>query len=141
MPRLYEPQYINSNNVRDYVDLDLSMIAHPISGDIPVVTGVEAIKRSIKNLVLLEHYEKPFHPDIGCDVYKTLFENIELPGTEEQLRESIENTIEQYEPRADLQKIDIEARPDDNGINVAIWFTPENSIEPVSVELFLKILR
>lgn len=138
---LYEPKYISKGPSRKYADIDLNMIPHPISGDVVIVRDVESIKRSIKNLVLMEHYEKPFHPDIGCDVYRTLFENIDLPGTEEQLVEFITHTVTEYEPRAEIHEVIVNALPDDNGVNVAIWFTPENAIEPVSVDIFLKILR
>ncbi len=138
---LYEPKYINSNKTRTYTDIDLNFTSHPINGDLVLVKDVEAIKRSIKNLVLIEHYEKPFHPDIGCDVYKTLFENFDLPGTEDQLVEFITNVIENYEPRAILESIDVDVQEDNNGVNVTVWFTPQNAIEPVSVDIFLKILR
>ena len=138
---LYEPKYITENAARNFADIDMNFIPHPISGDIPVVRGTESIRRAIKHLVLLEHYEKFRHPDIGCDVYRTLFEILELPGTEDQLRRSITDMITNYEPRAEIHRIDIESRPDDNGVNVSIWFIPVNAVEPIIIEIFLKILR
>lgn len=138
---LYEPKYIDSGKVRTYADIDLSMTPHPINRDITKKTGIEAIKQSIKNLVLINHYEKPFHPDIGCDVYKTLFENIELPGTKEQMEAFVEHVVNTYEPRAELNEVVVTPVPDNNGVSIDVWFTPLNTIEPVSVEIFLKILR
>ena len=138
---LYEPRYINANPSRNYSDLDLAFVPNPINKDVAKKYDVDAIKQAVKVLVLLNHYEKAFHPDIGCDIYRTLFENIELPGTKEQMIEFITHVITTYEPRADLTEVVVEPDPDNNGVRIAVWFIPENAIEPVSVEIFLKVLR
>ena len=78
-----ENYYKDEKNIaREIKDLDYVFGLHPISKDIRKKTNVEALKQSIKTLVLLNHYEKPFHPDIGCDVYKSLFEPFEGRFTE-----------------------------------------------------------
>lgn len=133
--------YISSHATKTYSDIDMSFIPHPITKDISKKTGVDAIKQSLRNLILMNHYEKPFHPDIGCDIYKTLFENIDLPGTKEQISEFIEYTATNFETRIELNDVVVKPDPDNNGVFIDILFTPENAIEPVTVSLFLKILR
>jgi phage baseplate assembly protein W len=137
-----ENYYKNSNNTaRDIKDLDYIFGIHPTSKDIRKKTDVMAIKQSIKTLVLLNHYEKPFHPDIGCDIYKSLFEPFEGKFTEEMITRHIHNVIDNYEPRAILEKIEIDVREDDNFFGITIWFTPIGEVDPVSVDIFLRILR
>ncbi|SVD68203.1 uncharacterized protein METZ01_LOCUS421057, partial [marine metagenome] len=58
----------SDRNVREYTDLDLFFNKRGTSKDITKVTNIQAVKRSIRNLVLTNHYEKPFHPEIGSGV-------------------------------------------------------------------------
>lgn len=137
-----ENYYQNKDNVsREIFDLDLSFGMHPISGDIRKKTGVHAIKQSIRTLILLNHYEKPLHPDIGCDIYKSLFEPFEGEFTTTLMEDHIKYVINNYEPRADLKKIDIEVKEDQNFLGITIWFTPIGEINSVSVDIFLRITR
>ena len=62
---------------RVYKDLDLNFIPHPVKKDVNKKVGVNAIMQSLTNLILLNHYEKPFHPEIGSNVRKMLFEPID----------------------------------------------------------------
>lgn len=134
--------YDNENNLsRTIKDLDLFFGVHPLSKDIRKKTNVDAIKQSVKTLVLLNHYEKPFHPDVGCDVYKSLFEPFEGAFTETMMRKYIENVINTYEPRADLEKIEFDTQEDNNFFGITIWFTPVGEITSVSVDVFLRIMR
>ena len=66
-------------SVKLFKDLNLNFNKNIITSDIAKLTDVEAIKRSVRNLVQLNHYEKPFHPEIGSNIRATLFEN--LKGT------------------------------------------------------------
>ena len=137
-----ENYYTNEDNTaRNIKDLDLTFGIHPISKDIRKKNDVEAIKQAIKILVLLNHYEKPFHPNIGCDVYKSLFEPFEGEFTENMMRKHIHNAIDNYEPRADLKKIDIDVKEEENFLGITIWFTPTNETELEKVDIFLRILR
>jgi phage baseplate assembly protein W len=68
---------VTTDTVRDFKDLDLSFIPHPVRKDINKHVGVKAVINSIKNLVLTNHYEKPFQPEIGSNVRKLLFENLD----------------------------------------------------------------
>lgn len=129
------------NTARDIKDLDFVFGLHPISKDIRKKTDVQAIKQSIKTLILLNHYEKPFHPDIGCDIYKSLFEPFEGAFTEDMMKKHIHNVIDNYEPRAKLEKIEIDVQEDNNFFGITIFFTPVGEISIVSVDIFMKILR
>ena len=95
-------------NVRQYSDLDLFFGKKATSKDISKVTDIQAVKRSIRNLVLTNHYEKPFHPEIGSGVRGILFE-LMTPLTAHILTRKIEDVIENFEPRARL--ISVRALP------------------------------
>jgi phage baseplate assembly protein W len=126
---------------RKIKDLDYIFQSHPISRDITKKHDVEAIKQSIKTLVLLNHYEKPFHPDIGCDIYKSLFEPFEGKFTSNMITNNIYKIIEDYEPRADLKDVKIYMDKDNHTFNISIYFIPIGSINTEIVDIFLKILR
>ena len=91
-------------NVRQYTDLDLFFAKKATSKDISKVTDIQAVKRSIRNLVLTNHYEKPFHPEIGSGVRGILFEPM-TPLTAHILTRKIEDVIENFEPRARLMSV------------------------------------
>ena len=88
-----------SRNVRQHRDLDLFFSRKQGSGDVNKVTDIEAVKRSVRNLVLTNFYEKPFHPEIGSGVRDMLFENMS-PVTAVVLARKVEDVIENFEPRA-----------------------------------------
>jgi len=90
-----------STNVRSWSDLNLDFIAHPVSKDIVLKTDVEAIKRSVRNLIMTNRYERPFHPEIGSGVRGVLFELIS-PTTAVILQSEIRQVITNFEPRVDL---------------------------------------
>ncbi|RLA57801.1 MAG: hypothetical protein DRQ78_13000 [Epsilonproteobacteria bacterium] len=137
-----ENYYKNDDNLsRNIKDLDYVFGIHPISKDIRKKTDVQAIKQSIRTLVLLNHYEKPFHPDIGCDVLKSMFEPFEGKFTEDMMERHIRNVVDNYEPRAVIEKLAFDVQEDRNFFGITIWFTPVGEIEPASVDIFLRILR
>jgi len=129
----------------DYSDLDLDFIAHPTSKDVVKKKGFDAIKRSIRNLVLTNFYDKPFRSYIGSNVQKILFDNIN-PFTAIFLRDAIEEVITNFEPRVKLREdvsngIVVNVSPDNNGYDVTISFTIINTGAPVTFSLFLERLR
>ena len=128
-------------NVRQYKDLDLFFGTKQASNDINKVTDIQAVKRSVRNLVLLNHYEKPFHPEIGSGVRDMLFENM-TPITAVVLARKVEDVIENFEPRARL--IGVRALPnlDRNEYEVTIEFFVVNTpTELVDMTVFLEVLR
>ena len=130
-----------SRNVRKHRDLDLFFSRKQGSGDVNRITDVEAVKRSVRNLVLTNFYEKPFHPEIGSGVRDMLFENMS-PLTAVVLAKKVEDVIENFEPRARL--IGVRALPnlDRNEYEVTIeFFVVITPTELVDMTVFLEVLR
>jgi hypothetical protein len=124
----------------NYSDLDLDFIAHPATGDVVRKFGEDAIKRSLRNLVLTNFYEKPFRPGIGSNVTKLLFENA-TPIVSNLISDAIRNIAMNYEPRIDIQQVSVKFSDSDNGYNVSIVFVILNRNEPVNINLFLERIR
>ena len=128
-------------NVRQYTDLDLFFGKKATSKDISKVTDIQAVKRSIRNLVLTNHYEKPFHPEIGSGVRGMLFE-LMTPLTSHILARIIEDVIKNYEPRARLIGVTAKPNLDRNEYEVTIEFYVVNTpTELVDLTIFLERLR
>ena len=140
---IYDAQLNNNSdtNVREYVDLDLFFGKKSSDKDVSVVTDVQAVKRSIRNLVLLNTYEKPFHPEISSGVRDMLFE-LMTPVTAALLARHIEDVIENYEPRARLTGVRAIPDYDRNSYSVTIEFYVVNTpTELVDLTIFLERLR
>jgi len=130
-----------ARNARQYIDLDLFFGKKSVSKDINIVTDIQAIKRSIRNLVLTNHYEKPFHPEIGSGVRDMLFE-LMTPLTAHVLTRLIEDVIVNYEPRAKIVGIDVLPNLDRNEYECTISFFVVNApTELVDLTIFLERLR
>ena len=131
----------SSRNARKIADLDLFFQKKASTKDINKVTNVQAVKRSVRNLVLLNHYEKPFHPEIGSGVRDVLFENM-TPTTAHILTRKIEMVIENYEPRARLISVSAFPNLDRNEYECTIKFYVVNTpTELVDLTVFLERLR
>ena len=129
------------HNVRQYTDLDLFFGRKATSKDINKVTDIQAVKRSIRNLVLTNHYEKPFHPEIGSGVRGVLFE-LMTPITAHVLTQQIEAVIENFEPRARLISVRAQPNLDRNEYECTIEFFVVNTpTELVDLTVFLERLR
>jgi phage baseplate assembly protein W len=128
------------NRKPDYSDLDLDFIAHPTTGDVMKKVGEDAIKRSIRNLVLTNYYDRPFNPGIGSNVNKLLFDQ-PSPILENIMKDSIKTVIESFEPRVNIRHISVKLDNNNNGFNVSLLFSVNNSLQPVSSEFFLERIR
>ena len=105
------------------------------------VTDVEAVKRSVRNLMLLNTFEKPFHPEIGGDIRGLLFENM-TPLTGAVISRKVEDTILNFEPRARLVGVATTPNFDRNEYNVTVYFYVVNApTELVEVSQILERLR
>ena len=126
---------------RIYRDLNLNFNAHPVTGDVVTITDVNAIKRSIRNLLLTNHYDRPFHPEIGSNISQLLFENFGIiTGT--MLSKEIEDMINNYEPRAMVETVEAFPVPDTNTYDVRIYFYVENMpAELQEMQTFLEAVR
>ena len=139
----YDAQLQNTSdrNVRQYSDLDLFFGKKTSDNDISKVTDVEAVKRSIRNLVQLNVYDKPFHPEVSGGVREMLFENM-TPVVSTIIARQIEDVIENFEPRARL--VSVRALPDfdRNAYEVQVAFYVVNTpTELVDLTIMLERLR
>jgi phage baseplate assembly protein W len=138
-----DAQAINDSprNVRTYSDLDLFFAAKGVSKDISKVTDIQAVKRSVRNLILLNHYEKPFHPEIGSGVRDILFEPM-TPIIANILARKIQDVIENFEPRARLTGVRALPNLDRNEYEVTVEFYVINTpTELVTLDVMLERLR
>ena len=133
-----------STNTRSWSDLDLDFVAHPVTKDIVLKRDVEAVKRSVRNLILTNPYEKPFHPEIASHVRDLLFEPF-TPITATLVRNRIETVLENYEPRVSVTSVDIVdpqfQHMDNNSLNISINFTLRNDPNIQSVDILLERIR
>ena len=128
-------------NAQQYTDLDLFFGSKTVSKDINKVTDIQAVKRSIRNLVLTNHYEKPFHPEIGSGVRDMMFEPM-TPLTAHILTRKIEDVIENFEPRARLISVRAQPNLDRNEYECTVTFYVVNTpTELVDLTVFLERLR
>ena len=123
-----------------FKDLNLDFQQNTATKDIQKITDVESVKRSVRNLLSTNHYEKPFHPEIGSNLRAMLFE-LMTPQMNHVITKQIENLINNYEPRCNLIEVFTQPRFDRNGYSVQISFRVNNHQEPVIVESFLERLR
>ena len=131
----------NSNRIsRTFKDLDLDFGLNSVTKDVNKLTDAEAIKRSVKNLINLNNYEKPFRPEIGSGIRGLLFEPMtEL--TSHFMQVKIAEILNEFEPRISVSNIIINNQEDRNAYSVSIHFLIKGTQEPIVVDTFLERLR
>ena len=136
-----QSQNTSSRNTRQYVDLDLFFEKKIPNNDVNTITDIQAVKRSVRNLVLLNPYEKPFHPEIGSGVRGMLFE-LMTPFVAAQLTKKVEDVINNFEPRARLVSVRSIPDYDRNAYEVSVEFYVVNApTELVDLTVMLERLR
>ena len=95
-----------STNTRTWSDLDLDFTMHPVTKDVSIKRNVEAIKRSVRNLIMTNPFERPFHPEIGSGITGLLFDNV-APTTAVVLQSEIRQVLNNFEPRIELIDIGV----------------------------------
>lgn len=133
------PQFPTINQVV-YKDFDTLFNIHPVTRKLNVLTNVDAVARSVKNLVLTNKGERPYQPFLGCDVRNRLFE-LNDGFTEDEVVENIQEVIAEYEPRAELIDVIANVRPDQNAVDVTITFRVINQTGQTSINLLLEKVR
>jgi len=118
----------------------LNFTKNPATKDVARLTDVEAVKRSVRNLILTNRFERPFHPEIGSSIRDLLFELI-TPLNAVLLQDRVEEVIENFEPRANVQQVIVQDEIDQNRYRVTISFYVNNMPEPVTITEFLQRLR
>lgn len=129
-----------ARNTRTFSDIDLNFSKHPATDDVALKYDEEAIKASVRNLVLTQNYERPFHSEIGSQIRGLLFEPA-TPMLNVLLKRAIEDTITNFEPRVKLQGVEVTLSPDDHYVNCTIYFTIINTTRPLQVNLVLTRTR
>jgi phage baseplate assembly protein W len=124
----------------DFSDIDLDFIPHPTTKDVVKKIGVDALKRSVRNLILTNFYDRPFRSYIGSGAQKLLFENAS-PIISNFLKDAIDEVLRNYEPRIAVRNIQVSFDIDNNGYNVVIAFSIINNNLPVVINLFLERIR
>lgn len=130
----------NDNFTRNFRDLDLSFNIHPVRKDINIHKNEYAIINSVKNLILTNHYERPFQPELGSNIRRLLFENVDSVMAA-QIEREIEETINNFEPRAEVSKVTAIAAPDENRYNIILEFFVINNPNPITINFFLERIR
>jgi len=123
-----------------YRDIHKDLTVNPITGDLALRANEEAIKESLKNLILTDRGERLFQPNIGSDVRASLFENA-TPVTLKILEERVRDVINNFEPRVSLIDVDVFSIYDDNRVQVTIYFYVKNREDPLSVDVFIERVR
>ena len=140
---VYDAQSQNTSdrNARKNRDLDLFFGKKSSDSDINVIEDIQAVKRSVRNLVLLDPYEKPFHPEIAGGIRGLLFE-LMSPFTAQQIEKKVEDVINNFEPRARLVTVRANPDLDRNAYDVTVEFYVVNApTELVDLTVMLERLR
>ena len=130
----------SKRSTKIFSDLNLNFTKNPATKDVARLTDVEAVKRSVRNLILTNRFERPFHPEIGSSIRDLLFETI-TPLNAVLLEDRIEEVIINFEPRVAINQIIVQDNLDRNEYKVTISFYVVNRPEPVTITEFLQRLR
>ena len=123
-----------------YSDLDLAFLAHPVTGKLTKKTNRNAVRQSVKSLILTDFYERPFRPNLGCNVRAMLFEQF-TPVTKQKLENAVREVIYNFEPRAEVIEVIAEQRDDLNLLTLSVAFYVINDPEPVILDVLLERVR
>ena len=130
----------NIDSTRNFIDLDLNFAIHPIRKDINTHKAEYAVINSVKNLILTNHFERPFQPEVGSNIRRLLFEIVDVILAA-QLEREIEETVNNFEPRVQISSIIASPAPDENGYKVIMEFFVINNPDPIKINFFLERIR
>ena len=131
---------VNIESDRTFRDLDLNFTIHPVKKDINTHKNEFAIINSIKNLILTNHYERLFQPELGSNLRRLLFEQVDSV-TSAQLEREISEVIGNFEPRAQVSKVDAVPAPDENAYKIRLEFFIINNPNPITINFFVERIR
>jgi phage baseplate assembly protein W len=130
----------NIDSVRNFRDLDLNFAIHPITKDVNIYKAEYAVINSVKNLILTNHFEKPFQPEVGSNIRRLLFENVDSIMAA-QIEREIEETITNFEPRVQISSVIAIHAPEENGYKIRLEFFVINNPDPITINFFLERIR
>jgi phage baseplate assembly protein W len=119
-----------TRNTRTYTDLDAAFTLNPRTRDVATKSDEAAIRNSIRNLIQTKNYERPFRPDLGCQIYGLLFDNL-TPLTVAVAERTIWQVLNKYEPRIDIYSVDVSVGSDDISMNVEVIYRIINTNQPL----------
>lgn len=129
-----------TRNTRQYSDFNLLFTRHPVTGDVTRKNDEEAVKASLRNLISTRNYERPFHPEIGCQIHGLLFENVN-PVSIQVMKKTIYDAINKFEPRVTVLDVVIRDNSDNNEIACDIIFRLNNSDKPITITTLITRVR
>ena len=135
-----QTQSKSTRNSRAFRDIDLDFDRNIVTNDVNVVENVVAIKRSVRNLIQTNYYERPFNPELGCGIRELLFEPF-TPMTKVFLEKKIQEVLINFEPRIQLQSVGVDDDQDRNRLIVDIYFYIVGVSGPQQVQTFLQRVR
>jgi phage baseplate assembly protein W len=126
---------------KGFKDISMTFQVNPLTSDLIALNNANAIARSIRNIVFTLPGEKFFSPDFGSRISKSLFENIDDLSASD-IRDEIEYSISQYEPRVSLREVKSSPDPDNLTFNVSIVYDIIGAdIPPQQLEFVLQPTR
>ena len=111
-----------SSHTRSWADLDLDFTRHPVTKDITKKTNVEAVKSAVRNIILPNLYDKPFHPEIDGGVTRHLF-GLSTAHTKHDIAMAIETCLKNYEPRVILNDVSVTGDLDNTTSSLSLGIT------------------
>ena len=128
------------DSARTFKDLDLNFNIHPIRKDVTKHLNEYAVVNAVKNLILTNHYERPFRPNVGSNIRRLLFEPVDAIMSA-QLEREIKETIGNFEPRVQVNTFTASPVPDENGYKIYLEFFVINNPKPITINFFLERIR
>ena len=119
---------------RSYTDIDFGFRANPVTGDIALKRDEQAVKQSVINILSTNRGERPFDPDFGANIRNQLFENFD-PIVKQLIDDDIRSALRNYEPRVRVLNVQVDAKPDQNSIDISVEFeiqSPEQTVTTVN---------
>lgn len=126
-----------ANITKLYSDIDFTFTRKPVTNDVALSYDSQAVIRSLRNLLQTKHYDRPFNPNLGSNMELMLFEPVSSI-TASSIESEIRNTIKNYEPRVNLQDVQVVPSPDENAYEATLTFFLENATLPTTVTLLLE---
>jgi len=123
-----------------FSDLTTNLSLHPIKRDISLLTNEDSVKRSLRNILLTNKFERPFNPNFGANIRAHLFEHI-TPATAQVIKTEVRQALENYEPRALIHNVIVDAQPQRNAVSIQITFSTQTSPVPERIDVLLDRVR
>lgn len=134
------PKTITTENKGVFKDFDINFSNNPLTNDVSSKLDIHAINQSLKNLVSTDRYERPFYPQIGCNLRNILFEPMD-EITKRDLQDALKYTIKNFEPRVKLIDVIAQDLPDQNSYQVSVRYEVRATSFQTQFDTILKRLR